>query len=469
MTIQKLKTILITLRALAFAIFVTFLPALIIAFFAADIDIALSFENFQSTPVFMVGLYFIIVGFIFRIWATLTFYNHHLAVLRLSAQNKLITSGPYRFTRSPHYIGFTLIFLGCAILVGSYVALVAVVLLFAIWNLLLKYEEPRLVRAFGERYEKYRSSVPRWIKSNTKSVWAWIGLLIITPFIIYGISLVTRPNIQEESGESKYTVIDDLTIHYKTYGDNTKPPLLFVGGLPMKFFSKEANESIDFKAWRNVFAQHFYLIIVDNPGFGESDPPPHFWSFSDYSDFFNEFLNQTGISDPTVMGKSWGGGIAASYAVNYPENTKALVLVNSGVNEDINRFEVRVGSATLKLFSKVLTSKTTPLSMKKYFISGLLNVPPEKIDRSTIERYSIMSSVILDFKPVNYGELKSPLILVWGKDDFWAPVENAYMLHENIPNSTLLLFDGKHLMMEKNPKEVIEKVVENLQELNLYP
>src|SRR3989338_1659373 len=169
MTIQKLKTILITLRALAFAIFVTFLPALIIAFFAADIDIALSFENFQSTPVFMVGLYFIIVGFIFRIWATLTFYNHHLAVLRLSAQNKLITSGPYRFTRSPHYIGFTLIFLGCAILVGSYVALVAVVLLFAIWYLLLTYEEPRLVRAFGERY--------------------------------------------------------------KTYGDNTKPPLLFVGGL----------------------------------------------------------------------------------------------------------------------------------------------------------------------------------------------------------------------------------------------
>lgn len=79
MIVKKLKTISITLRALAYAIFVTFLPLLIMAFFIADIDIALGLKNFQSISAFRVGLFFIVVGLVFRVWSTLTFYNHHLA------------------------------------------------------------------------------------------------------------------------------------------------------------------------------------------------------------------------------------------------------------------------------------------------------------------------------------------------------------------------------------------------------
>ena len=173
-------------------------------------------------------------------------------------------------------------------------------------------------------------------------------------------------------------VVDGLTVRYQTYGDSAKQPLLFFGGLPMKFFSREANEQVDFNFWKEIFAKYFYLIIADNPGFGESDPPPKVWSFIDYAKFFNTFIKQIGISKPIIMGKSWGGGIALTYAVSFPNDTKALILVNSGTNEDADRFFVKFGITITKFLIKIITSRIVPMNIKKYFISGLLNIPSEK-------------------------------------------------------------------------------------------
>ena len=80
-----------------------------------------------------------------------------------------------------------------------------------------------------------------------------------------------------------------------------------------------------------------------------------------------------------------------------------------------------------------------------------------------------MEDTIFDFvAEIDHRELKMPLILVWGEHDFWAPVRNAYKLHKDVENSVLLLFKGKHLMMEKRPQKVIEKIIESLQRFNIY-
>ena len=257
-------------------------------------------------------------------------------------------------------------------------------------------------------------------------------------------------------------IIDGLTVHYKTYGDNTKQPLIFFGGLPMKFFSMEANR-IDTDLFKNIFAKYFYVIIADNPGFGESDPPPNTWSFKDYARFFNIFIKQIGISNPIIMGKSWGGGIALTYAINFPNDIKALVLVNAATNRDTKRFIVKLGTVIMKSLIKIITTKVFPMILKKYLLNGLLNVPYAKINANTFNKYLPMYNTILDFKlEIDYQKLKMPLILVWGKDDFWVPVENAYKIYKDVKNSKLLLFKGGHLMMEQNPQEVIEKIIENL-------
>ena len=76
----------------------------------------------------------------------------------------LVVTGLHRYVRNPMYIGVSLVMLGQAALfraprVAEYGALC--ILLAHLF--ILFYEEPTLRSQFGESYEKYRATVPRWI------------------------------------------------------------------------------------------------------------------------------------------------------------------------------------------------------------------------------------------------------------------------------------------------------------------
>ena len=75
----------------------------------------------------------------------------------------LVSSGVYRFTRNPAYLGLVLIIAGLALWVGSLTPWL-VVLLFAVilTQVYVKPEESRLKEQFGYRYEQYCKMVPRW-------------------------------------------------------------------------------------------------------------------------------------------------------------------------------------------------------------------------------------------------------------------------------------------------------------------
>jgi protein-S-isoprenylcysteine O-methyltransferase Ste14 len=76
----------------------------------------------------------------------------------------LVTTGPYRVTRNPIYIGTTLAYLGVGLLTGSLwvLALVLPVLGFIHFGVVLR-EEAYLSVKFGEAYRRYTLTVRRWL------------------------------------------------------------------------------------------------------------------------------------------------------------------------------------------------------------------------------------------------------------------------------------------------------------------
>ena len=82
----------------------------------------------------------------------------------IDAPKFLVREGPYRWVRNPMYLAVFSVVIGEAILFHSlllvgYVLLAGVVVhLFVVF-----YEEPRLARQFGESYEAYLRTVPRWL------------------------------------------------------------------------------------------------------------------------------------------------------------------------------------------------------------------------------------------------------------------------------------------------------------------
>ncbi len=81
----------------------------------------------------------------------------------------VVSVGPYRWVRNPIYIGALLIVSGEAWLFLSVdLLLYAAVLAVAFHLLVVGYEEPRLRARFGDAYETYRRTVPRWIPRPPK-------------------------------------------------------------------------------------------------------------------------------------------------------------------------------------------------------------------------------------------------------------------------------------------------------------
>lgn len=78
----------------------------------------------------------------------------------------LVTTALHRYVRNPMYLGVASVILGEAALFRSFhLVEYAFGMLVIAHIFVVTYEEPTLSRQFGESYEEYRRSVPRWIPS----------------------------------------------------------------------------------------------------------------------------------------------------------------------------------------------------------------------------------------------------------------------------------------------------------------
>lgn len=76
----------------------------------------------------------------------------------------IVTSGPYRFTRNPAYVGMALAYAGIAILAGAIWPFATLVpTLIVVDRAVIAREERYLARRFGSEYTAYRARVRRWL------------------------------------------------------------------------------------------------------------------------------------------------------------------------------------------------------------------------------------------------------------------------------------------------------------------
>jgi protein-S-isoprenylcysteine O-methyltransferase Ste14 len=77
--------------------------------------------------------------------------------------NEPVVAGPYRFSRNPQWVGLFLVFLGLAISGGSWLVVLAVFVLGAIYHIQILEEESACRAKYGRAYEEYAKKVPRYL------------------------------------------------------------------------------------------------------------------------------------------------------------------------------------------------------------------------------------------------------------------------------------------------------------------
>jgi protein-S-isoprenylcysteine O-methyltransferase Ste14 len=98
------------------------------------------------------------------LWFNTSFSRKGTAVEPWKPTTAIVTTGPYRFTRNPAYLGMALTYVGIALLSSALWVLVPLPFVLAVIDRgVIAREERYLERKFGEEYVSYKRTVRRWI------------------------------------------------------------------------------------------------------------------------------------------------------------------------------------------------------------------------------------------------------------------------------------------------------------------
>lgn len=101
------------------------------------------------------GVTVAVVGIALAIWARWHLGENWSATVTLKEGHELIRSGPYRYMRHPIYSGMLLAFVGTALALGEYRALISVAIVLVAFYTKAKKEELFLTQEFGEKFREH--------------------------------------------------------------------------------------------------------------------------------------------------------------------------------------------------------------------------------------------------------------------------------------------------------------------------
>ena len=173
------------------------------------------------------------------------------------------------------------------------------------------------------------------------------------------------------------------------------------------------------------------VIIVDLPGFGESEEPKDVWSIYDYADSIHELLSSLNVDNPILIGHSFGGKISLAYASKY--KVDKLILFGSPFKKEIKKLSTK--TKILKKLKKVPVLNSLEGFAKKHIGSR------DYKNASEILRKILVKHVNLDITE-EVKKISCPTLIVWGTNDTEVSINDAYELEKLIQDAGVVEYEG---------------------------
>ncbi len=299
-----------------------------------------------------------------------------------------------------------------------------------------------------------------------------IGSLIAWKFLTRA-GEVNWDNVADKvlhSENSHFVEVDGATVHYQEFGDASDPTLILIHGYTASTY-----------VWHTVApmfaAENFHIIAVDLLGFGYSDKPAWFeYSIVSQARMIERFMDRMGIGRAVLVGSSYGGAVAATVALDYPERVGKLVLVDAVINDEAKKRSILKLSSIFGLGEIVAPFLLDSKRFLRYRMKNTIApqnhhlITQERIDSShrplnaANAHHSVLSSARnWDANRIEKDAylINQPTLIVWGEEDQVIPLRNGEKLQQEILNSRLfVLKDCGHVPQEEKPDHFVELVSE---------
>ncbi|HXQ72734.1 MAG TPA: alpha/beta hydrolase [Pyrinomonadaceae bacterium] len=258
---------------------------------------------------------------------------------------------------------------------------------------------------------------------------------IATLFLIL-VSAVAASAAQQGQPAQKEVVVFGQKIRYLEAG--TGPTVILLHGL--------GGSGQNWMFTVNGLSPQFHVVVPDQIGFGNSDKPMINYRVRTYVDFLNEFYKQLKIERATLVGNSMGGWIAAAFTIAFPEKVDRLVLADATGYMPPANFDFKslyalnpsTREGMKQLVGKVFFNKSFSTdAVIDQFLAQRMSAGDGYTINSLIESVGRRE----DFLDGQLDKIKTPTLIVWGREDGLVLLSEGERLKKDIANSKLVVFD----------------------------
>jgi pimeloyl-ACP methyl ester carboxylesterase len=254
----------------------------------------------------------------------------------------------------------------------------------------------------------------------------------------------------------------------------TGPVLLLLHGL-----------GCDSTTWQPVvaaLARHHTVIAPDLLGHGQSDKPRADYSLGGYANGMRDLLTVLGIDRVTVVGHSFGGGVAMQFAYQFPERTERMILVSpGGLGPEVSPalravtlpgFHQLMGLVTLpglrhttvasmRLLAATRLGPLRDLDEAAAIVDSFKDVDGRRAIRHVVSGVVDWRGQIVTMADRAYLTAAMPMLVVWGADDTVIPARHAAIATEIAPGAQVeVMPDAGHFPHKDHPQQFVRVVDE---------
>jgi pimeloyl-ACP methyl ester carboxylesterase len=270
------------------------------------------------------------------------------------------------------------------------------------------------------------------------------------------------------SENSHFVSVDGARIHYQEFGDASKPTILLIHGYTASLY-----------VWKTVapmFADAgFHVVAVDLLGFGYSAKPAWFdYAITSQARMIARFMNRIGVGQAIIAGSSYGGAVAATLALDYPERVAKLILVDTVCNDNLKNHPILKLAGIPGIGEALTPFLVDSRAFQRYRMRGTLApanhslITDERVEgilrplTAADAHHSLLATsrawsanrIEQDAHLINQATL-----IIWGEDDKVIPVEDGHKLHASILNSRLVVLKNCGHVPQEEKSDIFAELV----------
>src|SRR5688572_23215944 len=217
-----------------------------------------------------------------------------------------------------------------------------------------------------------------------------------------------------------------------------------VDGIPVIFLHGITDSWHSFESVLANLPANLHAFAISQRGHGDFERPIQDYTPKDFATDIAEFIRQKKLNRAFIVGHSMGGVHAQQFAIDYPELTKGLVIIDSDPSlknnpgmpeffQEVSNMKGAIDRKFMDEFQRATLADPIDSAYYNLLVDEGIKVP------ASVFKAALAGLMQVDFTE-QLNQINSPSLIFWGNKDAFCTFKGQETLITNIKNSKLIVY-----------------------------